>query len=115
MKINRVQPMAETVSSSSGFWEKIFSSNIRETLDESNEMCINLRHAREEELKNIVNDQRCSSSYWTFLWPLAGSCLGMIFVLLGFVFWPTENLFLHPDTWWHCVLQCGFVWMGEMI
>ena len=68
----------------------------------------------EKQLEMILGDKNIGINWLSFLWPIVGICLGMTFVLLGFVFWPTSNVFTSPESWWDCVLQCGVVWMGKI-
>ena len=92
----------------------IFASTIKQTLEEVKENYDDLCTRREEEMKGIVLRNRCTVSLKNLMWSLVGTVLGMIAVFIGFVLWPTENVFLHPDHWYECMLQCGIVWVGEL-
>ena len=64
-------------------------------------------------MQGIVMERRGGIGACALLWAGFGPLLGILAVLVGFVLWPTENVFLHPDHWFECMLQCGVVWMGE--
>ena len=100
---------------SSCFWREIFSSTVVETLEEAQKQHTNLSDYRKIEMENIVLRGSCSVSWYRGLWGLIGSLLGICAVFVGFVLWPTENVFLHPEHWYECMLQCGIVWMGKFI
>ena len=68
---------------------------------------------REEEMQGIVMEGRGGVRVKALLWAGFGPLLGTLAVLVGFVLWPTENVFLHPDHWFECMLQCGVVAMGK--
>ena len=68
---------------------------------------------REEEMQGIVMGGRRGGGARALLWAGFGPLLGTLAVLVGFVLWPTENVFLHPDHWFECMLQCGVVAMGQ--
>lgn len=93
--------------------KSIFASTIKQTLEEAKELNDDLCTKREEEMESIVVHRNCSVSWWNLLWGLVGTVLGMAAVFIGFVLWPTENVFLHPDHWYECMLQCGIVWIGS--
>ena len=96
-------------------WGAVFSSTITDSVEEVYEK-IGIKNAkREEEIKKIVVDGVCTVSVWNILWQFVGICLGLVAVLIGFVFWPTDNIFLEPQSWYQCVLQCGFVWIGQLV
>ena len=91
----------------------IFSSPIHETLQEAKENHDIVRARRQKLMASIVMDGKCRASWWNMLWCLVGTGLGMSAVFIGFVLWPTENIFSHPDQWYQCMLQCGIVWIGN--
>ena len=94
-------------------WRSLFSSTIKESVAEVYEK-ISLKNARREaEIEKIVVDGVCTGSLWNILWQIAGIVLGGLGVFIGFVFWPTDNVFMEPQKWYQCVLQCGFVWIGQ--
>ena len=94
-------------------WTVVFSSTIKETVDEVYDKIATNNARREEEIRQIVVEGVCTVSLWNLLWQSAGICLGMLAVMAGFVFWPTDNVFLEPHRWYQCVLQCGVVWIGQ--
>ena len=102
----------------SSLWKQIlsaiFASTIKQTLEEVRENYEDLCTRREVEMKGIVLRNRCTVPLMNMMWGLVGTVLGMIAVFIGFVLWPTENVFLHPDHWYECMLQCGIVWVGEL-
>ena len=64
-------------------------------------------------MQGIVMEGRGGAGVKALLWAGFGPLLGTLSVLGGFVLWPTENVFLHPDHWYECMLQCGVFPMGE--
>ena len=114
MRINQVRPMFEAEDDSYTLWDKLFRSSIKFTIQEADEKSKKASLERENKLMDILYYQTCSVSYWNFLWLFAGPVLGMTLVLIGFVYWPNENLFVHPHRWWDCILQCSIVYMGEI-
>ena len=40
---------------------------------------------------------RCEIPWWNALWAVAGSVLGCISTLAGFVLWPTDNVLIFPE------------------
>ena len=96
-------------------WQSIFASTIKETLEEARENYEELCTKRELEMKSIVLHKKCSVPWLNILWGLVGTLLGMVAVFIGFVLWPTENVFFHPDHWYECMLQCGIVWVGKLL
>ena len=132
-KINPVKAKSENVEESlfypknleeeesqnkSSLWKQIlstiFASTIKQTLDEVRENYDYLCKRCEVEMKGIVLRNSCTVPLKNLMWGLVGTVLGMIAVFIGFVLWPTENVFLHPDHWYECMLQCGIVWVGEL-
>ena len=96
-------------------WSGIFGCHIPQTLEEARtEQEIACRR-REEEMQGIVLERRCGAGARALLWTGFGPLQGTLAVLVGFVLWPTENVFLHPNHWFECMLQCGVVWMGECV
>ena len=95
-------------------WRSIFASTIKETLEEAEKNYEELCLKRELEMESIVLYKKCSVPWLNMLWGLVGTLLGMVAVFIGFVLWPTENVFLHPDHWYECMLQCGIVWVGKL-
>ena len=69
--------------------------------------------ARQREMREIVMEGKCQIPWWKALWAVAGSVLGCISTLAGFVLWPTDNVFIFPEKWWQCMIQCAFIWNGE--
>jgi len=67
---------------------------------------------REEEIKAIIMEGKCLIPWWKSLWMFVGSILGCASTLAGFVLWPTDNVFIFPDKWWQCMIQCAFIWNG---
>ena len=65
-------------------------------------------------MQGIVMERRGGIGARALLWAGFGPLLGTLAVLVGFVLWPTENVFLHPNHWFECMLQCGVCWMGEL-
>ena len=63
-------------------------------------------------MHGIVIERRGGIGARALLWAGFGPLLGTLAVLVGFVLWPTENVFLHPNHWFECMLQCGVCWMG---
>ena len=92
----------------------IFASTIKETLEEAEETYDGVCAKRKTQIEDILLHEKCSISPWNYLWGLVGPLLGMIFVFIGFVLWPTVNVFKHPSHWYECMLQCGIVWVGEL-
>ena len=92
----------------------IFASTIKQTLEEAKANYDDLCSRREAEMESIVLHRKCSVPWKNLLWGLVGSVLGTIAVFTGFVLWPTENVFLHPQHWYECMLQCGIVWVGKL-
>ena len=121
MTSNKVQPLNISCedehsrkSCISKAWSALFSSTITDSVEEVYEK-IGIKDAsKEEEIKRIVVEGVCTVSVWNILWQCVGIFLGMVAVLVGFVFWPTDNVFLDPQNWYQCVLQCGFVWIGQL-
>ena len=68
---------------------------------------------REEEMQGIVMEGGRGARARALLWAGFGPLLGTLAVLLGFVLLPTKNVFLHPDHWYECMLQCSVIPMGE--
>ena len=68
---------------------------------------------REEEMQGIVMEGGRGGGARDLLWAGFGPLLGTLAVLGAFVLWPTENVFLHPDQWYQCMLQCGIFPTGE--
>ena len=99
----------------SQIWNTIVASTIRQSLEEAKENYDDLCTKREAEMESIVLHKKCSVSWVNMLWGLVGTVLGMTAVFIGFVLWPTENVFLHPDHWYECMLQCGIVWVGKLV
>ena len=64
-------------------------------------------------MQGIVMEGGRGGGARALLWAGFGPLLGTLAVLVGFVLWPTENVFLHPDHWFECMLQCGVVAMGK--
>lgn len=91
----------------------IFCSHISQSLEEAKAEQEEVEANRQEEMREIVTERRCGAGAQHLLWGAAGPLLGTTAVLVGFVLWPTENVFLHPAHWFECMLQCGVVWMGE--
>ena len=108
----------EEVQNKSSFfgqiWQSIFVSTIKETLEEARDKYEELCTKRELEMESIVLHKKCSVPWLNILWGLVGTLLGMVAVFIGFVLWPTENVFLHPDHWYECMVQCGIVWVGKL-
>ena len=108
----------EEIQNESSLWRQIlrtiFASTIKQTLEEVKDNYDELCTRREVEMKGIVLRNRCTVPLKNLMWSLVGTVLGMIAVFIGFVLWPTENVFLHPDHWYECMLQCGIVWVGEL-
>ena len=94
-------------------WSNLFSSTIEDSVAEVYEKISIKNTRREAEIKRIVVDGVCTVSFWNILWQIAGVGLGVVGVLLGFVFWPSDNVFMEPQKWYQCVLQCGSVWTGQ--
>ena len=108
----------ETVEELSFFcniWNIIFASTIKDSLQEANMKYEDLCEKREMEMESIVMKRKCSVPWYKALWGIVGTVLGMVAVFIGFVLWPTENVFLHPDHWYECMLQCGIVWVGKYL
>ena len=95
-------------------WNAVFAPTIKETLEQADEKFDNLVTQREHEINSIVLDGKCSLPWWYFLRVFVGIGLGIVAVCIGFVFWPTDNVFIEPDKWYQCVLQCGLVWIGKI-
>ena len=95
-------------------WNAVFAPTIKETLEQADEKFENFVTKRENEINSIVRDGKCSLPWWYFLWVFVGIGLGIVAVCIGFVFWPTDNVFLEPEKWYQCVLQCGLVWIGKI-
>jgi hypothetical protein len=98
----------------SQIWNTVFASTIHQSLAEAKENYDDLCSKREAEMESIVLHKKCSVPLVNMLWGLVGTVLGMTAVFIGFVLWPTENVFLHPDHWYECMLQCGIVWVGKL-
>ena len=98
----------------SQIWNTIFASTIHQSLEEAKDNYDDLCSKREAEMESIVLHKKCSVPWVNMLWGLVGMVLGMTAVFIGFVLWPTENVFLHPDHWYECMLQCGIVWVGKL-
>ena len=91
----------------------IFCSHMSQSLEEARLAQEAACSRREEEMKGIVMERRGGIGARALLWAGFGPLLGTLAVLVGFVLWPTENVFLHPNHWFECMLQCGVCWMGE--
>ena len=91
----------------------IFCAHICQSLEEAKKEQEADCSRREEEMQGIVLERRGGIGARALLWAGFGPLIGTLAVLVGFVLWPTENVFLHPDHWFECMLQCGVVWMGE--
>ena len=102
----------EDVSITKKILQAIFASTIHQTLEEAEDHHNDICTQREKEMESIALHQYCSVSWWYLLWALVGPAIGIAAVFIGFVLWPTENVFLHPDHWYECMLQCGVVWIG---
>ena len=103
------------VSITKKIWRGIFASTINQTLEEVEDHHSILCIQRKEEMESIVLHNYCSVSLWNLLWGLVGAAIGIVVVIIGFVLWPTENVFLHPDGWYECMLLCAVVWMGKKL
>ena len=91
----------------------IFCSHISQSLEEARIAQEAACSRREEEMQGIVMEGGRGGGARALLWAGFGPLLGTLAVLVGFVLWPTENVFLHPDHWFECMLQCGVVAMGK--
>ena len=119
---NKVHPLdSEASSPTSGWlsrciswWNSLFKSTILISYEEAKANYKDKSIRRDSQLNYIIDQGGCPISFMNVLWAFPGIVLGMAFVLIGFVFWPTENVFQYPNTWWICVLQCGFVWIGKL-
>ena len=119
-KTNKVYPLVSGVigeendkSCINKTWDALFASTIKESLDEVDDKIENLCTSRKEEIERIVRDGQCSVPARYFLWIFAGIGMGIAAVFVGFVFWPRDNVFLHQEYWYQCLLPCILVWMGE--
>ena len=92
----------------------IFCAHICQSLEEAKKEQEAACCRREEEMQGIVMERRGGIGARALLWAGFGPLIGTLAVLVGFVLWPTENVFLHPNHWFECMLQCGVCWMGEL-
>ena len=117
---NKVHPLDNTIEAHpppitciSRAWSNLFSSTIEDSVVEVYEK-ISIKNAKKEaEIKEIIVNGVCTASFWNILWQITGIGLGALGVLVGFVFWPADNVFMEPQKWYQCVLQCGSVWIGQ--
>ena len=117
---NKVHPLDNTIDAHpppktciSRAWSNLFSSTIEDSVVEVYEKISIKNDKREAEIKEIIVNGVCTVSFWNILWQITGIGLGALGVLVGFVFWPADNVFMEPQKWYQCVLQCGSVWIGQ--
>ena len=93
----------------------IFSSAPPVTLKEETKSFRDLCRNRKNAIEAVVLHTQCPVSWWNGMWAFLGIVMGTAAVFVGFVLWPTENVVLHADHWYECMLQCGIVWMGKYL
>jgi hypothetical protein len=89
-------------------------SAINKELEDEEMDDFSLQTMRNEELESIVLDQKCSISWWNLLWCLLGLVLNVAVVVLTFSIWPTQNVFIHQEYWYQCILQCAIIYTGKL-
>ena len=104
----------QTMSIFTKIWKLLNVSAINKELDDEEMDDFSLQTKRKEELEAIVLDQKCSISWWNLLWCLLGIVLNVAVVVLTFSIWPTQNVFLHQEYWYQCILQCSIIYTGKI-
>ena len=120
MIVGRENPIAfqtvneENISIFKKIWKLLNVSAINKELDDEEMDDFSLQTKRKEELESIVLDQNCSISWWNLLWCLLGILLDVAVVVLTFSIWPTQNVFIHQEYWYQCILQCSILYTGKL-
>ena len=104
----------ENISIFKKIWKLLNVSAINKELDDEEMDDFSLQTKRKEELESIVLDQNCSISWWNLLWCLLGIVLNVAVVVLTFSVWPTQNVFIHQEYWYQCILQCSIIYTGKI-
>ena len=111
----RILPMNKEPKTS--FWQKssdfFFEPFTADTLEETQEKMEVACSKRKAAIDYIVSEGKSKISSMYMAWVVGGIVMGLATVSLGFVFWPTDNVFIHPGKWYQCLLQCGIIWMGK--
>ena len=104
----------QTMSIFTKIWKLLNVSAINKELDDEEMDDFSLQTKRKEELESIVLDQNCSISWWNLLWCLLGIVLNVAVVVLTFSVWPTQNVFIHQEYWYQCIVQCAIIYTGNI-
>ena len=99
--INVRSPSSQISSFSPSHRKKtLFGKPFAESLEKSRAAYDKKLHASNLALNEILLEQKCSHSYWNFLFSILGPLATFLMDYGAFVLWPMENAFTHPGTWW---------------
>ena len=118
---NKIYPLGikntedKKIEENSSIWNSVFGSSIHLTLDEADELNDDHRKKRDDEMESIVLHGKCSVSWWHSLWGVLGTVMGLAAAMGGIIMLPTGNVFIDPSYWYECMLQCGILWIGNIL